>query len=389
MALYSAPSLVNHVLIAICGALGACVIVLGAFVVALSRRASRRGDERVGKVVSALEARLDELARDLAGAVERAEEEARRSRFLGGIAGSIDLDEVLERTLEAAASLPGADAALIRVETADGEPTVAAHGIPQEEAERQALSGPPDGSASRAVELVYRYGDDVPVEAIRSGVAIPVPDGKHSLGLLAIFTRDPDRRFGEADVKRLEELAERAGPTIENARQFREARLQADLDSLTGLHNRRYFHETLAREVARAHRYGRTLALVLFDLDDFKEINDRLGHLGGDSVLAEAAERLREAVRSADIPCRVGGDEFGVIVPEAGEGEAQLLVGRLQRAISSRPLGHAGRVRMSAGLAELRAEDDAVALFERADEGLYAAKPPRKSGGLTAADGSA
>jgi len=375
-----------HVLIGICGALGVCVVVLGVFVAVLSRRTSRRGDEHVGTVVAALESRMDELARDLAGAVERAEEESRRSRFLGGIAGSIDLDEVLEQTLEAAESLPGVDAALVRLE-GDGDPIVAARGIPAEQAERQALSGPPDGSVSRAVELVYRYADNAAGEPIRSGVAVPLADDQRGAGLLAIFTRDSARRFGDEDVTRLEELAGRAGPAIANAREFREMRLQADLDSLTGLHNRRYFHETLAREVARAHRYGRTLALVLFDLDDFKEINDRLGHLGGDSVLAEAAERLHEAVRSADIPCRVGGDEFGVIVPEAGQEEAQLLVTRVQRAISSRPLAQAGRVRLSAGVAELRNEDDAVALFERADELLYASKPERR-GGLSAADGT-
>src|SRR5690242_16034807 len=97
----------------------------------------------------------------------------------------------------------------------------------------------------------------------------------------------------------------------------RKYRLLADLDGLTGLHNRRYFHELLAREVTRAQRYGRELALVIFDLDDFKGINDRIGHLGGDAVLAETAARARGALRAADIACRVGGDEFAVLLPEA------------------------------------------------------------------------
>src|SRR4029453_13008616 len=105
----------------------------------------------------------------------------------------------------------------------------------------------------------------------------------------------------------------------------RRYRLLADLDRLTGLHNRRYFHEMLAREVARAQRYGRALALVVFDLDDFKSINDRLGHLAGDAVLAETAERARGVVRSADIPCRVGGDEFAVLLPQASGREEDLL----------------------------------------------------------------
>src|SRR6185503_13892078 len=101
-----------------------------------------------------------------------------------------------------------------------------------------------------------------------------------------------DRRFADPELAELEELAHRAAPAIANARRFREARQQADLDALTGLHNRRYFHETLAREVARAHRYERALALVVFDLDDFKAVNDRIGHLAGDAVLAQAADRV-------------------------------------------------------------------------------------------------
>src|SRR5207237_10070449 len=120
-------------------------------------------------------------------------------------------------------------------------------------------------------------------------------------------------------------LAKRAGPAIGNARRFREARQLADLDALTGLHNRRYFHETLAREVARAHRYGRQLALVIFDLDDFKAINDRIGHLSGDGVLAETAERVRDVVRSADIACRVGGHDFAVILPDSSTADADHL----------------------------------------------------------------
>jgi diguanylate cyclase (GGDEF)-like protein len=148
----------------------------------------------------------------------------------------------------------------------------------------------------------------------------------------------------------------------------------ADLDGLTGLHNRRYFHELLAREVARAQRYGRELALVVFDLDDFKSINDRIGHLGGDAVLAETAERARGVVRSADIACRVGGDEFAVLLPEASGHEAELLCGRLHRAVSSTPVAEAGIVSVSAGIAELQADDDPNTFFERADQALYRAK---------------
>jgi diguanylate cyclase (GGDEF)-like protein len=171
--------------------------------------------------------------------------------------------------------------------------------------------------------------------------------------------------------RRLDRLARQLVQARDEARRNR---LLADLDGLTGLHNQRYFHEMLAREVARARRYGRGLALVVFDLDDFKSVNDRVGHLAGDAVLAETAARTRDVVRSADIACRVGGDEFAVLLPEASGHEAELLYRRLQRAVSSNPVAEAGTVSVSAGIAELEPGDEPSTLFERADEALYRAK---------------
>jgi diguanylate cyclase (GGDEF)-like protein len=375
---------VNNLLLGISAALGASVVILVVLLATLVRRSGRKADDRVSDVVLTLENRMDELARELAGAVDRAEEEGRRSRFLGEIAGSIDLDEVLARTLEAAAGLPGSDAALIRLETHDGNPVVAALGIPSEEAEKQVISGPPGGRRARAVELAYHYEPGDAAGAVHGGLAVPLPDNGGRIGYLTTYTGEAGRRYDEDEVRRLEELAERAAPAIENARRFREARQLADLDALTGLHNRRYFHETLARECARAHRYSRQLSLVVFDLDDFKDVNDRIGHLAGDAVLAEGAERVREVVRSADIPCRVGGDEFAVILPESGREQAEQLFQRIQTAVSGRPIGQAGRLKLSAGVAELSAEDDSISFFERADDALYRAKEAGKGRSVTA-----
>ncbi len=376
---------VNHLLIAISAGLGACVVLLLVLLATLVRRSGRRADDRVSDVVRVLETRMDELGRELAGAVDRAEEEGRRSRFLGEIAGSIDLDEVLARTLEAATgAIPEADASVVRLENQEGGPTVAARGLSADGAE--AITGPPDGSRARAIEVSYRYGDDAedPARQIHGGLAVPLEESGGRIGYLTVYTRARDRRFGDDDVRLLEELSLRAGPAIENARRFREARQLADLDALTGLHNRRYFHETLARECARAHRYSRRLALLVFDLDDFKDVNDRIGHLAGDAVLGEAAARVREVVRSADIPCRVGGDEFAVVLPEAGVEQAEQLFGRIQTAISGRPIGQAGRLKVSAGVAELSADDDSISFFERADDALYRAKEAGKGRSMTA-----
>ena len=230
---------------------------------------------------------MDAMVRELTDALERTQHEGQRTRMLGELAGSIDLDEVLTRVLEAAGAIDGVDAALVTVAAPPGgEPIVAALGLSADGGRAPGRARPAGRTrGARDLDVVRvraggrgrrRRGD--PLRRRRAAAGRDGP-----LGLLTVFTRALDTTFGEAQVSELEELALRAGPAIENARRFREARQLADLDALTGLHNRRYFHETLAREVARAHRYNRNLALIIFDLDDFKAINDRIGHLAGDA----------------------------------------------------------------------------------------------------------
>jgi diguanylate cyclase (GGDEF)-like protein len=365
-------------------AVAVAVLVIVAVVAAtvLARRSSNRADTRVAELVETLNVRIDELAKELAGAREQAEDELRRNRVLSDLGGSIDLDEVLTRTLEAATHATDSDAALVWIGHVSGPPMVATLGLSQEEAERQAIAGPPNGRRARAIGISYRYGPDEISEngdLIRAGLAVPMPGATEpdEERYLAVFSRDA-AELGDDSIEELEQLAQRAGPAIENAQRFREARQLADLDALTGLHNRRYFHETLAREVARAHRYNRALALVVFDLDDFKAINDQIGHLAGDGVLADAAARVRDVVRTADIACRVGGDEFAVVLPESTLRDAEQLYKRIQHAVSAQPIGPVGEIVFSAGVAELRPEDDAVAFFQRADDALYRAKESGK-----------
>ncbi|HEX4323596.1 MAG TPA: sensor domain-containing diguanylate cyclase [Gaiellaceae bacterium] len=373
-------------------ALGVCVVVALDLLRRLRRRNGRDVEAQVTATVETLESRLDELARELSSAVIRAEEESQRSRFLGQIATTIDLDDAIGSTLQAAAALPKVDAAIVELEpNGDGdERLIGSLGLDrededEEEAGVRIFTGAPDRRETRAIELSYLYAAEEASGAIHEALGVPLLGRAGRIGWLGVFSRDPDVRFGDEDVPRLEELAERVAPAIENARRFREARQLADLDSLTGLHNRRYFYETLGREVDRGLRYQRRLSLVIVDVDGFKEINDRIGHLAGDLVLAEIADRIRQVVRSADIPCRVGGDEFAVIVPEVEVGQARQLVGRIQRAVSSQPIARAGRVRVSAGVADLQPNDSPTSMFERGDESLYAAKHAGK-GGLAAAD---
>jgi diguanylate cyclase (GGDEF)-like protein len=369
------------------GAAVAALLVVG--LVALGGRRRRRGvDDRLALAMSEMNTRMEAMVEELAAAVERAEDESRRSRTLADLGGTIDLDEVLARTLETAGSTAGADAALITIDGVDGKPLVATMGLSTEEARRQAVLGPPEGLLARSISIAYRYSAEDVADSgslIHWGLAVPLPRIGEATGFVVVFSRSASGNFGEAEVRGLEDLALRAGPAIENARRFRETRQLADLDALTNLHNRRYFHETLAREVARAHRYDRNLALIVFDLDDFKEVNDRIGHLAGDAVLTEAAERVREVVRSADVACRVGGDEFAVILPESGLADGDQLYRRIEHAVASRPIANVDTLRLSAGVAELRREDDPVTFFQRADDALYRAKEGGKGRAVPAA----
>jgi diguanylate cyclase (GGDEF)-like protein len=338
------------------------------------------GQDAIGGLVEDLTSRMEAMSRELNEALERTREESRRNLALGELAGTIDLDEVLNRTLDAASRLPNVDAALINVLGPTDEPVTTAVGITPEEAEAYSVGRVPAGRRIRSLVLDYGGGPErpSPTPAVRAGLAVPIQGEDETLGLLTVFSRTAPRAFDEDLRTEIETLARRAGPAIDNARRFREARHQADVDELTGLHTRRYFYETLAREIARAQRYNRRLALVVFDLDDFKAINDRSGHLAGDAVLSAVAERVRDVVRHSDIGCRVGGDEFAVVLPESTLADARQLYDRILAAVSSRPIGYANGLRLSAGIAELRPEDDSVTFFQRADEALLRAKEAGK-----------
>jgi diguanylate cyclase (GGDEF)-like protein len=340
-------------------------------------RARMRADERVAEAVRRLAEGMNETIRDLTVSVEAAAQAAPRpERFAGELAATLDLEEVAQRTLEAAGEIAGVDAVALDAAGPGGDELAATAGISPEESERTVVRLPENDNL-RAVEVTYRYRiDDVDKSAavVRSGVVVPVRADGAPIGSLSAFTRSSARTLSATEIEELERLAFRAGPALDNARRYAEARALADLDALTGLHNRRYFHETLAREVGRSHRYGRSLSLVLLDLDDFKAVNDRVGHLAGDAALADVASRIRATARSADVACRIGGDEFALILPEASRAEAEQVAQRVEAGLAARPVAQAGAVRASMGIAQLAAAETPVDLFERADKALYRAK---------------
>ena len=153
----------------------------------------------------------------------------------------------------------------------------------------------------------------------------------------------------------------------------RELKKSSRYDSLTELANRAYFYERFQEEIQRAFRYGTKLVLLTIDLDHFKKINDTYGHPEGDAVLIKIGRILKSHVRATDLPARVGGEEFAVVMPETCTKEGKILAKRLIEEIHSIKLEN-GHTTASIGMACLQKNDTADILFSRADAALYRAK---------------
>jgi diguanylate cyclase (GGDEF)-like protein len=181
--------------------------------------------------------------------------------------------------------------------------------------------------------------------------------------------------FSPEEAQLIKRFAMLAALAYDNARRRELLSEQARTDELTGLFNRRHFHERLAAELARAHRDDAPVGLVLLDVDDFKRVNDVHGHPVGDQVLIAFGAVLAGHVRAGDVVCRTGGEEFAVILPDADEAEAARCAQRLVAAVRGEIWTVAGPITASAGVAVAPADAPTVAaLFKAADECLLAAK---------------
>jgi diguanylate cyclase (GGDEF)-like protein len=147
-------------------------------------------------------------------------------------------------------------------------------------------------------------------------------------GFVALEASGEPRGWEPSEIETVRTAATRLGTKIELSN-------LAVRDPLTGMYNRRYLDESLAQTLARAERDGTPLAVIQFDIDDFKGINDRLGHASGDSVLRELAERLRQHTRTQDTAARIGGDEFLVVMPGATADQAAESAERWRRLVES------------------------------------------------------
>lgn len=330
--------------------------------------------EEFNKMSDQLSARLAELIRER----ERVQTSVRR---LGEAVGSnLDRDTLLGLVVTTALEGVGAQGARVAVRPA-GEG-------PMEEAASAGRLGALEWVLREAEDQVLHRGTFAEVNA-RGSSALAYPlvegDGEHRRINGVVSVAREGAPFSAADRELFRYLAAQAATTIENVELHETVARESVTDGLTGLSNRARFDEALRTEVEAWRRGGNSVGLVMMDIDDFKPINDTLGHPQGDEVLRNVARVLRESLRAIDEPARYGGEEFAIVLRDTGLDDAERLAGRVRMEIEALETaavddGDPVRITASFGVAALPecAQDD-QSLVAAADAALLQAKRAGKN----------
>jgi diguanylate cyclase (GGDEF)-like protein len=226
--------------------------------------------------------------------------------------------------------------------------------------------------AERALSAQVSGGDIISVDGL---ACFPMLVGGMPVGMILI---QETPALTDQECRALEAAAALGAISIRNMQTLIETRENSLRDALTGCFNRAHAVETLNAELRRAQRAKTPLSMIMFDVDKFKAVNDSYGHLAGDQLLAEVGKRLSEQLRTSDVKCRYGGDEFLLILPDTPAGGARQVAESLRYELSriSLPAGD-GEVTMTVSVGVVTAaknEIDAQAVIARADKALYRAK---------------
>jgi diguanylate cyclase (GGDEF)-like protein len=232
--------------------------------------------------------------------------------------------------------------------------------------------------------ITYRISDPEFDDTVRcelrdwqwySWLALPLSVEGRSVGLIEVADYRSSRAWARRDISFCQTIAGQAAMAVRNAQLYEDLARRVDHDSLTGLLTHGAFYKRLGEEIARAGRDGTPVTLLAIDLDDFKAVNDRDGHLAGDRTLRTVADVLREGTRVSDVIGRLGGDEFAVAIPEPTAVAAEVAA-----RINTQLLAKVG-LSASIGVAELTdAVGDAAELVDRADKLLLEVKRSGKRG---------
>ncbi len=213
----------------------------------------------------------------------------------------------------------------------------------------------------------------------RSILCVPLRSKGKILGVLEVINRIDGAPFGEKDLNLLLMLVDQASIAIENSLLYKKATELAITDGLTQLYNFRYLHQTLDVEISRADRYDTEVSLIFLDLDFFKKINDRYGHLVGSQLLVDVGKILQSSLRPMDVVCRYGGDEFILVLPETGPQSALGTAERLRKTIEENTFyadtGEPFHLTASFGIAAYPSHvKDKNELIQLADQAMYRVK---------------
>ncbi len=222
----------------------------------------------------------------------------------------------------------------------------------------------------------------------KSFISYPITIGGRKIGLLNVASKRTGAAFDDVDLSLLEIVAPQIAVAMERSEWQQRAtqfQLMSITDPLTGLLNRRYLEERLTEELSRSKRYNYSMSCLMIDIDDFKKYNDRNGHQAGDVALKITAHSLKAALRSADIACRYGGEEFCILLPQTTVTEAGVIAERMRQKVADTVYPHgasqpSGRVSISIGISTFGKHiDTAESIIAAADRALYTAKSVGKN----------
>ena len=343
-----------------------------------------------GRLGSAFNQMTGELRRSL-NELERSRADLHDSleRIGEALRSTHDLDGLLSVVLETAIATLGATAGVVLYRRGDQLELMAEQGLHEAGMLAPAVVAPGagvlGGVVSRGTAVRGRLGTGdllTPAEGEPPAgdvLAVPLVSMGSIVGVVALYDRTDRRPFDTTDEESLTTLAGQASIAIDNVHFHNEAQRLSTTDPLTGLWNFRYLSMSLAREIERSTRFDRPLAVLMLDLDHFKQVNDVHGHQRGDTVLRELASRVQEQIREVDTFARYGGEEFVVVLPETTVEGASQLAERICQAVRREPFRHDGEepldVTVSVGGAAFPEHGSSPAtLMRAADKALYVAK---------------